>query len=129
VARPINAADTGKKVRTLLSFLLLLKPHSLPPIRRLLFGPGTDALSILRALFEPFDTTQDKLRELVRSPSGVCPLLLCRTGRQWFWVLLPKQKDLGRRAETRHHQKSREHGSSANTFNVFHLPTASKKKP
>ncbi len=23
-------------------------------------------------------------------------------GRQWFWVLLPKQKDLGCRAETRH---------------------------
>ena len=23
------------------------------------------------------------------------------TGRQWFWILLPKQKDLGCRAETR----------------------------
>ena len=27
------------------------------------------------------------------------------TGQKWFWVLLPKQKGLGCRAETRHSQK------------------------
>jgi len=55
-----------------------------------------------RALFEPFDKTQDRLRELRR------PRILLvgegnpkdHDGRKWFWVLLPKQKDLVCRGET-----------------------------
>ena len=54
---------------------------------------GRTLLFILRALFEPC--------ELVRSPSGVRPIWSGLTGRQWFWVLLPKQKGLGCRAQTR----------------------------
>ncbi len=33
---------------------------------------------------------------------GVPPFPHGQTGRQWFWPLLPKQKWLGCRAETRH---------------------------
>ena len=55
---------------------------------------GSDALFIWRALSER--------SELVRSPSCVRPIECGRTGRQWFWVLLPNQKGLGCRAETRH---------------------------
>ncbi len=34
-----------------------------------------------------------------------------QTGRQWFWVLWPKPKALGCRAETRQYQKSLRHCS------------------
>ncbi len=62
---------------------------------------------IWQTLFEPFDKTQDRLRELVCSPKiRVCPILWSLSGRQWFWAILPKQKDLGYRAEIRYHQKS-----------------------
>ena len=76
---------------------------SLKPDRFFLFlddacrpAPWVDALIIQRALSEH--------SELVRSPSRVRPIFCGRTGRHWFWVLLPKQKGLGCRAETRHHQ-------------------------
>jgi len=56
---------------------------------------GRDAQISWRALFER--------SELVRPPkAGVRPIKCGQTGRHWFWVLLPKQKDLGCRAETRH---------------------------
>ncbi len=68
-----------------------------PSSRRLPPGPGLDALGSRRALFER--------SELVRTPKArVRPILSGRAGRQWFWVLLPKQKGLGRRNETRQHQ-------------------------
>jgi len=52
-------------------------------------------------LCEPFDQTQARLRELVRLPDSLVCLIKCgRTGCQWFWFILPKQKDLGCRAET-----------------------------
>ena len=63
---------------------------------------GTDALMIRRALSEPFGFAQDRPGELVRAPSGVRPIFIRRTGRQWFWALLPKQKRVGGRDETRH---------------------------
>ena len=54
---------------------------------------GRDALICWRALFEPFDKTQARLRELVRTPQvDVRPLLSDQTGRHWFWALLPEQK-------------------------------------
>jgi len=58
-------------------------------------SPWSDAHGTRRALFE--------CSELARPPV-VCvrPLWWDRAGRQWFWVLLPNQKDLGCRAETRH---------------------------
>jgi len=58
-----------------------------------------DALMTRRALFER--------SELARPPLSCVHLLEeGRTGRQWFWLLLPKQKGLGCRAETRQHRKS-----------------------
>ena len=73
-----------------------------------------------RALFEPFDKTQDKLRELVRPPqAGVRPFPCGQTGRHWFWVLLPKQKGLACRGETRQHQISRGHESWGHTCEAF----------
>ena len=67
---------------------------SSPKIRRLPFGLWMDALMIWRGLFER--------SELARPPIAGVHLLDCgRTGRQWFWLLLPKQKGLGCRAETR----------------------------
>jgi len=59
-------------------------------------APGMDALGIWRTLFEP--------RELVRSLSCVRPIQYGRTGRQWFWAFLPKQKGLACRGETRQHR-------------------------
>ncbi len=61
-------------------------------------APWTDALISLRALSER--------SELARSPSGVCPIFICRTRCHWFWVLLPKQKGLGRRAANRQYQRT-----------------------
>ncbi|GJL59781.1 MAG: hypothetical protein NPIRA03_26380 [Nitrospirales bacterium] len=52
-------------------------------------------------MFEPSDFAQDKLRELGRSSKvSAPPLQKGQTGRQWFWVLLPKQKDLAARGRT-----------------------------
>ena len=57
-----------------------------------------DVLILTRALSER--------SELVRSPKvSVRPIRCGQTGRQWFWVLLPKQKGLGCRAETRQYKK------------------------
>lgn len=65
--------------------------------------PGRDTL--LAALCEPFEKTQDRLRELGRPPHiGVRPFLSGQTGRHWFWDLLPEQKVLGCRGETRPYQ-------------------------
>ena len=47
--------------------------HSSPMIRRLPAGPRRDALIRWRALFEPFDKTQGRLRELVRPPQSCVP--------------------------------------------------------
>ena len=59
-----------------------------------------DARMSRRALFEH--------RELARLPRlGVHLIDGGRTGRQWFWRLLPKQKGLGCRAETRQYRKAR----------------------
>ncbi|MGB5055961.1 MAG: hypothetical protein WBO24_16340, partial [Nitrospirales bacterium] len=56
-----------------------------------------------RALFEPFEKTQAKLREFARRRSRRTAKGTRRATPRppWFWVLLPKQKGLGRRAETR----------------------------
>ncbi len=48
-------------------------------------APGSDALISRRALFER--------SELARTPKvGVRPIPNGQTGRQWFWVLFPKEK-------------------------------------
>jgi hypothetical protein len=61
-------------------------------------APGSDAPIVLRALFER--------SELARAPKvRVCPIGCGQTGRQWFWVLFPKEKDLACRGETRQHRK------------------------
>jgi hypothetical protein len=53
----------------------LLKCSSPPCSDACRLAQGRDALIRWRALFEPFDKTQDRLRELVRPPqSGVRPL-------------------------------------------------------
>ncbi len=62
-------------------------------IRRLLAGSSVGRSSCFAGVFER--------SELARLPSGGHPLDSGQTGRQWFWVLLPKQKNLGCRAETR----------------------------
>jgi hypothetical protein len=55
---------------------------------------GRDAPIPWRALFEPC--------ELGRPPkTRVRPIQCGQTGRHWFWLLLPKQKDFGCRDETR----------------------------
>jgi len=55
---------------------------------------GSDARIVTRDLFE--------LSELARAPKvGVRPILYGQTGRQWFWVLFPKEKGLGCRDEPR----------------------------
>ncbi len=67
---------------------------------------GMDAQIIRRAVSEPFEKTQDRLRELVR-PSIDCvhPSKVGRTGRHWFWGLLQKQKDRAIRQNTMHGRK------------------------
>ncbi|MDH3769944.1 MAG: hypothetical protein OET79_03015, partial [Nitrospirota bacterium] len=61
---------------------------------------GRDALISWRALFER--------SELVRPPQAdVHPLQCGQTGRQWFWGLLPEQKGLACRGDTRQHKKAR----------------------
>jgi len=57
-----------------------------------------DALIHGRPLFEPGELGRPTL---VR----VSPIQCGRPGWKWFWVLLPKQKELGCRAETRLFQK------------------------
>ena len=39
----------------------------------------------------------------------VCPIQSSLSGRQWFWILLPKQKDLGCRGEP-HSCEAKERG-------------------
>ena len=71
-------------------------PHASlsPRFRRLPPALLSDVLPIRRALSER--------SELARPPlCCVRPILIRRVGRQWFWVLLPKQKDLVCRGETR----------------------------
>jgi hypothetical protein len=73
-----------------------LTPLLLPMFDACRSAPGTDALIIRRALSER--------SELDRLPMvSVRPIQCGRTGRHWFWVLLPKQKWLGCRDETRQH--------------------------
>ncbi len=56
--------------------------------------PRATALIPWRALFEPC--------ELARPPKARDrPIRSSQAGRHWFWLLLPKQKWLGCRAETR----------------------------
>ncbi len=48
-------------------------------------SPGSDARIVVRALFER--------SELARTQKvGVRPILCGQTGRQWFWLLFPKEK-------------------------------------
>ncbi|MDH4362279.1 MAG: hypothetical protein OEW33_16265, partial [Nitrospirota bacterium] len=62
--------------------------------------------------------TQDRLRELVRAPQvGVRHTSCGQLGRQWFWPLLPKQKWLGCRAETR--PTSHPSPKPASTINLY----------
>jgi len=61
-----------------------------------------DALGFRRALFEPFDMTQGRLRELVRSVVlASVPSNSAGRGVNGFWPFLPKQKGLACRGETR----------------------------
>jgi hypothetical protein len=56
--------------------------------------------------FEPFVKTQDRLRELFTTmilPVAKVPPKGATARQKWFWVLLPKQKDLACRDETRHY--------------------------
>jgi hypothetical protein len=71
-----------------------------------------DALLSWRALFER--------SELVRPPQVWRPSAqMSQTGRPWFWGLLPEQKGLVCRGETRQHRTSRRHESGGHTWNAF----------
>ncbi len=73
---------------------------------------GRDALMNWRALFER--------SELVRPPQVWRPSAqMSQTGRPWFWGLLPEQKGLVCRGETRQHRTSRRHESGGHTWNAF----------
>ncbi len=61
--------------------------------------------------------------ELVRSPVfSVRSNQMRRAGRHWYWVLLPKQKDLACRGETRQHRASRGHESGEQRCDAFTCP-------
>uniref|UniRef100_UPI003140AB63 hypothetical protein n=1 Tax=uncultured Nitrospira sp. TaxID=157176 RepID=UPI003140AB63 len=47
-----------------------------------------------------------------------------QTGRQWFWPLLPKQKWLACRGETRQHKKSRQQQTFQNFISNDPTPAA-----
>ncbi len=81
---------------------------------------GTDALIRWRTLFER--------SELVRPPqASVPPGQSCQTGRHWFWVLLPEQKGLACRGETRQHRTSRWHKVGHTRARHSHLPIGRPK--
>jgi hypothetical protein len=54
--------------------------------------------------------------------SRVRPLRLGQAGRHWFWLLLPEQKWLACRGETRQHRTSRGHERGENACNAFTCP-------
>jgi hypothetical protein len=77
---------------------------------------GRDVLISWRALFER--------SELVRPPqAGVRHIWCGQTRGHWFWGLLPKQKGLACRGETRQHRKLRGHQSGGPHAPCIHLPT------
>ncbi len=75
--------------------------------------PGPDAFRLTKGRDAPIRWRALFGRsELVRPPQvGVRPLLSDQTERHWFWGLLPEQKGLACRGETRPHKTKHGHES------------------